>query len=68
MNQPTDQWKKKYLETLEDLERKEQSWKGIDAELRRSISRLTFIADGNDPELDLQLERLRNRIRGEQDM
>lgn len=68
MNQPVNEWKDKYLESLADLEKKDQHWQSIEFSLRKCISRLSFIGDGRDAELDEKLETLRNRVRGEQDI
>lgn len=68
MNQPMDEWKTKYFDTLENLERKEKHWQSVESALKRSISRLSFIGDGMDSGLDQRLEDLRNRVRGEKDM
>ncbi len=65
--QASDRWKQKYYDSLAELERKERQWGEVDGVLRRSISRLTFLGDGVDPDLDRQLERLRNIIRDERD-
>ncbi|MCW8949017.1 MAG: diguanylate cyclase [Sedimenticola sp.] len=67
MNQPAGEWKKKYFDSLADLERKEKRWESVESALRRSLSRLSFVGDGLDPVLDERLEQLRNRVRGEQD-
>lgn len=67
MNQPSDEWKKKYFDSLADLERKEKQWETVESALRRCISRISFVGDGLDPTLDERLEHLRNRVRGEKD-
>jgi diguanylate cyclase len=67
MNQPSDDWKKKYFDSLADLERKEKHWETVESALRRCISRISFVGDGLDPSLDERLEHLRNRVRGEKD-
>ncbi|MCW8943547.1 MAG: diguanylate cyclase [Sedimenticola sp.] len=67
MNQPQGEWKKKYFDSLADLERKEERWERVESALRRCISRLSLVGDGLDPLLDERLEQLRNRVRGEQD-
>ena len=46
--QQVAKWKEKYYQSLSDLEQR----KDTDALLRRSLSRLTLIAKGLDPELD----------------
>ncbi len=61
--QETLQWKQKYLDQLEESERREKQWQQADDLLRRSISRLTLAADGLDAALDRQLRELRNAIR-----
>jgi len=67
MVQSAGEWKKKYFDSLADLERKEKRWQSVESTLRRCISRLSFVGDGMDPQLDDRLEQLRNRVRGEQD-
>ncbi|WP_428635022.1 GGDEF domain-containing protein [Sedimenticola sp.] len=67
MTQSAAEWKKKYLDSLSDLERKEKRWQTVESTLRRCLSRLSFVGDGMDPQLDERLEQLRNRVRGEQD-
>lgn len=67
MVQSDGEWKKKYFDSLGDLERKEKHWQSVESTLRRCISRLSFVGDGMNPQLDDRLEQLRNRVRGEQD-
>ena len=68
MSQPDNDMKKRYLDCLDDLERKERRWQSVESTLRKCISRLSFVGDGLDPQMDQQLEQLRNRVRGEQDI
>jgi len=58
-----EQWKRKYFSQLEDAEGKEKQWQQADELLRKTISRLTLAADGQDATLDKQLSDLRNAIR-----
>ncbi len=58
-----EQWKRRYFDQLEDAERKEKQWQQADDLLRKTISRLTLAADGQDDKLDRQLRDLRNAIR-----
>ena len=58
-----EQWKRKYFNQLEDTEGKEKQWQQADELLRKTISRLTLAADGQDATLDKQLSDLRNAIR-----
>ncbi|MCB1879167.1 MAG: diguanylate cyclase [Gammaproteobacteria bacterium] len=68
MNHPTGDWKSRYFDSLAELEQKERQWQSVESSLRRCISRLTFIGDGIDVQLDQRLEQLRNRVRGEQNI
>jgi len=56
-------WKRKYYDSLEQLETRERQWGQMEDLLRRTISRLTLAADGLDPTLDEQLRALRDAIR-----
>lgn len=58
-----NQWKRKYFDQLQQLEAKEKHWQQADELLRKTISRLTLAADGQDETLDRQLHELRNAIR-----
>lgn len=61
--QELEQWKRKYLDNLEESERSEKQWNDSDELLRKTISRLTLAADGLDDTLDKQLRDLRDAIR-----
>ncbi len=61
--QGVQHWKNKYFDSLEDLEKKEKQWSGVEDLLRRTISRLTLAAEGLDDTLDRQLKELRDAIR-----
>lgn len=66
MSQATKDWKHKYLDSLDELERKEQSWKQVEGVLRKAISRLTLIAtDSQHDNLNSKLAELRIAIRDE---
>ena len=58
-----EQWKRKYFDQLEQLEAKEKQWQQADELLRKTISRLTLAADGQDENLDRQLRELRDAVR-----
>ncbi|MCB1850691.1 MAG: diguanylate cyclase [Gammaproteobacteria bacterium] len=68
MNKTAEDWKIKYFDSLSELEQKEKHWQSVESTLRRCISRLSLIGDGIDEALDLKLEQLRNRVRGEPDL
>ncbi len=59
----TEQWKRKYFDQLEETEGREKQWREADELLRKTVSRLTLAADGQDDRLDQQLRDLRNAIR-----
>lgn len=60
-------WKQKYYDSLEQVERKEKQWSEVEALLRRCITRLTMVASGSDPDLNQQIETLRNALRDGRD-
>jgi len=61
------QWKSRYYDSLEQLEKKEKLWVRTEDLLRRAISRLTLAAEGLDSTLDDQLESLRGAFRDKAD-
>ncbi len=61
------QWKRRYYDSLEQLEKKEKLWIRTEDLLRRAISRLTLAAEGLDDTLDEQLESLRSAFRDKAD-
>lgn len=66
MKQESQDWKHKYLDSLDELERKEESWKQVEGVLRKAISRLTLIAtDTQHDHLNSKLSELRIAIRDE---
>lgn len=60
-------WKRKYYDALEQHEAKERQWAQADDLLRKTLSRLTLAADGQDAMLDRQLKELRDAIRDRAD-
>lgn len=58
-----EQWKRKYLDQLEESERAQKQWHEVEDLLRKTVSRLTLAADGLDDTLDRQLSDLRNTVR-----
>ncbi|MBI3772268.1 MAG: diguanylate cyclase [Gammaproteobacteria bacterium] len=59
---PTENWRNKYLESLEQLEIKEKVWSFSDEVLRRGLGRLALISTGVDTELDKQISALRRAL------
>lgn len=60
-------WKRKYYDALGEHESKERVWTQADELLRKTISRLTLAADGQDSTLDGHLRSLRDAIRDHAD-
>jgi len=58
-----EEWKEKYFDQLEQLEKKEESWEQLETTLRRGIGRLTIAAEGQHQELDGHLATLRRSIK-----
>jgi diguanylate cyclase len=62
-----DKWKHKYLESLEQLEKRERNWREADQLLRRGFSRVALISHGVDATLDNQLKKLRTALQNNAD-
>ena len=62
-----ESWKRKYYDALEQHEVRERQWAQADELLRKTLSRLTLAADGQDPILDGHLKALRDAIRDHAD-
>jgi len=60
ITQQLEEWKKKYYQSITDLE-KQQTYDDL---LQRSLGRLALAAQGLDPALDKQLKSLRSVLRG----
>lgn len=58
-----NEWRRKYLDSLEALESRQQHWAQTEALLRQGLSRLSLAADGVDPGLDRHLDELRRLLR-----
>lgn len=56
-------WRKKYFDSLESLEREQQQFRALEAALKRIAGRLCTAALGQSPRLDDQLKRLQNAMR-----
>lgn len=58
-----DQWKKKYYDSLDDLEYKEEQWHKVEKLLRNAIVRISLASDPAHERLTKQLNILREDIR-----
>lgn len=63
MTADEDRWKSKYLDLLDEQDQQKKHFKDQIDVLRRSIIRLSLVAEGRQPDIDNQLESLRNRLR-----
>ena len=57
-------WKQKYEEALDQLERNERNFKRTEELLHKALSRISIAAEGLDAKLDDQLQELRDAVRG----
>lgn len=62
-NSATDDWKTKYLHSLDELEAKERAWSALEDTLRTAIARLALAGYGPDGRLNEQLDRLRDAVK-----
>lgn len=58
-----EEWKGKYFDQLERLEKKEAGWEQLEATLKRAIGRLSIAAEGQHQPLDGHLANLRRSIK-----
>ena len=61
-----DSWKEKYLRELEEAEHREKQWESERNLLERMLVRTSLASEGQRPELDELLGRLREDIRKKQ--
>ena len=58
-----EQWKQKYYDELDRLEKKENDWEQLETTLKRTIGRLSLAAEGQHASLDRHLGELRTAIK-----
>ena len=63
-----ENWKQKYLESLDKLEQKEKAWEATEGLLKQGLSRVALAAQGLDSKLDDDLALLRKTLRGNIDI
>ncbi|NOX76326.1 MAG: GGDEF domain-containing protein [Gammaproteobacteria bacterium] len=56
-------WKQKYLDSLDTQEHREQTWDATQSLLRQGLARMALAAEGLEPALDHDIQRLREAIR-----
>lgn len=63
-----ENWKQKYLDSLDNLEKKEKQWHNTEALLKQGLTRVALAAEGQDTKLDDDLALLRKTLRKEPDL
>jgi len=58
-----EQWKQKYYDELDRLEKKEHEWEQLESTLKRTIGRLSLAAEGQHSSLDRHIGELRTAIK-----
>jgi len=58
-----EQWKQKYYDQLDRLEKKEADWEKLENTLKKAIGRLGLAAEGQHGTLDRHINQLRNAIK-----
>ncbi len=58
-------WKEKYLKALESSEERESQWQSERNQLQRMLVRTSLASEGQNPELDRLLARLRSELRND---
>lgn len=61
--QHADQWKKKFYDQLDQLEKKEGEWEKLEALLKRTVGRLSLAAEGHHHTLDQHVRDVRDSVR-----
>ena len=59
----TDNWRKKYFDSLSSIENEQKQYRAMEASLKRIAGRLCTAALGQSAQLDEQLKKLQNAIR-----
>lgn len=63
-----ENWKQKYLSSLDKLEKKEKVWQNTEALLKQGLTRVALAAEGQDNKLDNDLALLRKILRKDTDL
>lgn len=65
MSSEQTRWKNKYLNLIDEHEGLDKRFQDHTGQLRRALVRLSLVAEGRDPDLDSQLEAVRELLRKE---
>ncbi len=63
-----ENWKQKYLASLDNLEQQEKQWQATEAMLKQGLTRVALAAQGLDTKLDNDLDALRKVLRKDIDL
>ncbi|MCG6938018.1 MAG: diguanylate cyclase [Gammaproteobacteria bacterium] len=61
--QDINQWKQQYYEQLDLLDRKEQNWQALESVLKKTVQRLSIIAEGQHTSIDRYLHDIRDVVK-----
>ena len=59
----TEHWKQKYYDQLDQLDKKEKHWAGLESILKKTISRLSLAAEGSHDQVDRHLQDIRAAVK-----
>jgi len=63
-----ENWKQKYLDSLDKHEKKEKMWRNMESLLKQGLTRVALAAEGQDKTLDNDLALLRKTLRKDLDL
>ena len=58
-----EHWKQKYYDQLDQLDKKEKDWAGLESILKKTISRLSLAAEGSHDQVDRHLQDIRTAVK-----
>ncbi|MCW8956250.1 MAG: hypothetical protein OQL09_05155 [Gammaproteobacteria bacterium] len=58
-----EHWKQKYYDQLDQLDKKEKDWAGLESILKKTISRLSLAAEGSHGQVDRHLQDIRAAVK-----
>lgn len=63
IEQDPENWKRKYYDQLDQLEKKEQQWDTLETLLKKTVSRLCLAAEGHHNSIDQHIQQIRSSTR-----
>ncbi len=61
----SEHWRRKYYDSLDELEEREKEWTALESQLRKLATRLSLAADQYDNSFSHKLDQLRDTLRNE---